>query len=41
LKRALHFWDKENTEKKYIPAPDVWLNKEKWNDEIKIEVPQN
>lgn len=41
LKRSLYFWNSENTEKKFIPAPDVWLNKEKWNDEIKSEVPQN
>lgn len=41
LKRSLYFWNSENTEKKFIPAPDVWLNKEKWNDEIKSEVPQD
>ena len=41
LKDAILLWDSEKTDKKYIPAPDVWLNKEKWNDEIKSDIPQN
>lgn len=38
LKKSISLWDTEKTEKKYIPAPDVWLNKEKWNDESEAKV---
>lgn len=33
-KRWLTKWTAERTEKQYIPAPDVWLNKAKYDDEV-------
>lgn len=30
-------WEKEQTELKYIPSPTVWLNKERYNDELEVK----
>lgn len=30
-------WKDESTELKFIPSPEVWLNKERYNDEIEVK----
>ena len=34
LKRYIDFWEKEKTDKQFIPHPTTWLNGERWNDEL-------
>lgn len=36
LKKYLHKWTSEWTEKQFIPNPTTWLHQERWNDEISI-----
>ena len=33
LLKQKYLWNKAGTEKQYIPAPDVWLNQHRWEDE--------
>jgi len=34
LERHKDYWIATGTEAQYIPAPDVWLNKRRWEDEL-------
>jgi DNA-binding transcriptional ArsR family regulator len=35
------YWDRERTEKDFIPFPASWLNKKRWEDEIAPAKPKN
>ena len=34
---AVKLWERDRTEKKFIPFPATWLNQERWEDETLIE----
>jgi hypothetical protein len=34
LQRSVDYWQSKGTERQFIPAPDVWLNKGRWADEL-------
>jgi hypothetical protein len=34
LMAQVDYWKRKGQDKQYIPDPNVWLNGERWNDEI-------